>query len=68
MAAQVGGFVTVLYGYSVPVLLRRVKSEQNEEFWHVVGECYVHGIIDREAVRDKGDLSIIDQDEWFELR
>jgi hypothetical protein len=68
MAAQVGDVVTVLYGCSVPVLLRPMPNAVNVEWWNVVGECYVHGIMDGEAVRDREDPSVMDRDEWFELR
>lgn len=66
MAAQTGDVVTVLYGCSVPVLLRPVKEMGSLVYWNVVGECYVHGIMDGEMVRD--DPQAMDRDEYFELR
>ncbi|KUJ09479.1 uncharacterized protein LY89DRAFT_741186 [Mollisia scopiformis] len=68
MAAQIYDVVCILYGCSVPVLLRPMPSPMNVEYWSVVGECYVHGIMDGEAVRESTDPSSMDRDEYFELR
>ncbi|CZR63077.1 uncharacterized protein PAC_12974 [Phialocephala subalpina] len=64
MAAQVGDVICILYGCSVPVVLRPMQGVGNTEWWCVVGECYVHGVMDGEAVDHGG----IDRDENFELR
>jgi hypothetical protein len=45
MAAQVGDEICILYGCSVPVVLRL-----EGDHWLLVGECYVDGIMDGEAV------------------
>ena len=37
----------ILYGCSVPVLLRQQSDEMG---YAVVGECYVHGMMDGEAI------------------
>jgi hypothetical protein len=39
--AQIGDEIMVLYGASVPVILRRLVSS----YW-LVGECYIHGAMD----------------------
>lgn len=39
------GFICILYGCSVPVVLRKVRDEDTDE----EGECYVHGLMDSEA-------------------
>lgn len=42
--------ICILYGCSVPVVLRRsVDPLTDEEYFTFVGECYVHGIMDGEA-------------------
>ncbi|KAE8447560.1 hypothetical protein EG329_010690 [Mollisiaceae sp. DMI_Dod_QoI] len=41
-------FVCVLFGCSVPVLLRPSKSSLGE--YHLVGEAYVHGVMDGEII------------------
>ncbi|KAH7370371.1 heterokaryon incompatibility protein-domain-containing protein [Rhexocercosporidium sp. MPI-PUGE-AT-0058] len=43
--AKKGDLICVLYGCSVPVLLRKV-----DEHYILVGECYVHGLMDGEAL------------------
>ncbi|CAD6592218.1 MAG: hypothetical protein ASARMPRED_006120 [Alectoria sarmentosa] len=58
--ADRGDVVCVLLGCSFPMLLR-----PHEQFYRVVGPCYVHGIMEGEAIdwlnkgiRDVGDISI----------
>jgi hypothetical protein len=51
-----GNEVWVLAGLSVPVLLKKGSSE-NKRF--VVGEAYVHGAMNGEAVRGKDVVSIV---------
>lgn len=46
---EFGDAICILYGCSVPVVLRRVGS-----YHKVVGECFVYGIMDGEAV--SGDV------------
>ncbi len=58
---QVGDKICVLFGCSVPVILRKVGDH------HIfIGESYVHGIMDGEAIKqmNDGDLS----EEEFVLR
>lgn len=43
--AQVGHLVCIIYGCSVPIVLKRVGKN-----FHFIGECYVHGMMDGEAV------------------
>jgi len=42
--AELGDCVCILYGSSVPMVLR-YESER----WTIVAECYVHGIMDGEG-------------------
>ena len=49
MAAQVGDIIVILYGCTVPVVLRP-KEEIEQSVFQLVGECYVHGIMDGEAI------------------
>jgi hypothetical protein len=41
VSAQMGDVIMVLYGLSVPVVLRKLESS----YW-LVGECYIHGAMD----------------------
>lgn len=43
--AEVGHLVCIIFGCSVPVVLKRVGKDLN-----FIGECYVHGMMDGEAV------------------
>ncbi|PVH83556.1 HET-domain-containing protein [Cadophora sp. DSE1049] len=43
--AKKGDLICVLYGCSVPVILRKV-----DKHYILVGECYVHGLMDGEAL------------------
>lgn len=52
--AEKGDLVCVLFGCSVPVVLRRFErpelSEQNARTFQFVGECYIDGFMDGEAL------------------
>jgi len=63
MEAQVGDIICVLYGCSVPVVLRE-KEENGKKIWLLIGECYVHEIMDGEAVED----ILEDEEVMFELQ
>ncbi len=42
--------ICILYGCSVPVVLRRhCDYKTGQEFFQFIGECYVHGLMDGEA-------------------
>ena len=58
---QENDFICILYGCSVPVVLREQKLGE-ETFWELVGECYVHGMMDGEAMEQDR------VDEQFEIR
>ncbi|CAM6085744.1 unnamed protein product [Calypogeia fissa] len=53
---QVGDIVAVLIGSKAPFIVR--IDEENH--YQLVGEAYVHGIIDGEAIRSKFDIVNID--------
>ncbi|PMD13389.1 hypothetical protein NA56DRAFT_612283 [Hyaloscypha hepaticicola] len=65
-AAQVGDFICILYGCSVPVVLRRQEDMNGKGFFQVVGESYVHRIMDGEALATAKASGIFEED--FELR
>ncbi|KAI9652612.1 MAG: hypothetical protein M1821_008359 [Bathelium mastoideum] len=48
-AAQKGDTVCVLYGCSVPVVLRKVVGE---EYYVLIGECFLEGFMSGEAVQN----------------
>jgi hypothetical protein len=51
MAAEVEDIICILYGCSVPVVLRPQKDKSGESFYYLVGECYVDGMMDGVAVK-----------------
>ena len=50
--AREGDRVAVVYGCSTPVLIRGIGDGEAE--WRLVGECYVYGLMDGEAVTMDG--------------
>lgn len=56
-----GDLICILYGCSVPVVLRDIRNPQ-QNFYQVIGETYTHGTMEGEAMEDfKG------REETFEL-
>ncbi|KAG4437796.1 hypothetical protein IFR05_006731 [Cadophora sp. M221] len=49
---RIGDKVCILFGCSVPVLLRQKPRGKDSEFLFI-GECYVHGMMDGEAITSK---------------
>ena len=41
--------ICILYGCSVPVVLRKHCAGESDEHYSFIGECYVHGIMEGEA-------------------
>lgn len=62
MAAQVGDIICVLFGCSVPVVLR----PQTGGWFQLVGECYVYGIMNGEVCETAKSSGYSEQE--FELR
>lgn len=50
MATEIGDELCILYGCSVPVVLRRQMSEEGRPFYQLIGECYVNKMMDGEAI------------------
>ena len=49
--ADIGDVVCILYGCSVPCILRKI-NEETDEHYILVGEAYIYGKMDGEAVID----------------
>jgi hypothetical protein len=47
--AAVGDIVCILWGCSVPVVLRERNEENGRRYFNFVGECYLDGMMDGEA-------------------
>ena len=54
-SCEEGDSVFILYGCSVPVILRQIDDGNSYKF---IGECYVHGMMDGEAImlKDQQDM------------
>ena len=69
--AKEGDSICILYGCSVPVVLRRISAtdaDQNPSYMFI-GECYVHDMMEGEAfelARERNDRKLPEQK--FELR
>ena len=48
--AERGDAVVVLQGCSVPLVLKEVRTASGDVRWRIVGECYLHGIMNGEAM------------------
>jgi hypothetical protein len=55
-----GDMVAVVLGAQTPFLVRRVKGTAEMNIFQLVGECYIHGIMDGEALEGMTDTSIIE--------
>lgn len=49
--AEAGDRIGVLFGSGVPFVLRRWNSAEGKRVWKIVGECYVHGIMQGEVIQ-----------------
>ena len=49
--AKVGDVVCVLLGCSVPVVLSRIDASDPDSGYELVGEAYLHGVMDGEVLR-----------------
>ena len=63
--------VCILFGCSVPIVLRGQKdATTGRDYFHFIGECYIHGIMEGEALelaKRESDNDWIEKQE-FELR
>jgi hypothetical protein len=64
---QIEDPVCILYGCSVLVILRKVPKSESQEFaqFHPIGECFIYGIMDGEAI--DGQKKGLYADEMFEI-
>jgi hypothetical protein len=64
-----GDLICIVYGCSVPVVLRKAfinDATEGKYYYELIGECYVHGMMDGEAFRILQEMKI--DKEVFELR
>ncbi|KAK1750076.1 heterokaryon incompatibility protein-domain-containing protein [Echria macrotheca] len=67
--ARIGDKICILYGCSVPVLLRKqIHSSGNSWHWELIGEAYVDGFMDGEAIRRLSPATLRSLEVLFEIR
>jgi hypothetical protein len=66
--AQEGDSICILYGCSVPVVLRKSLGANGSHYWELVGEAYVHGLMDGEALRGLTDKARREREIEFDMR
>jgi hypothetical protein len=66
--ARVGDHICILYGCSVPVVLRKHQASEDSNYWQLVGDAYVHGIMDGEAIKQTSEEELRRKEKIFELR
>lgn len=64
--------VCILFGCSVPILLRRhIDADTSEDYFQIIGECYIHGMMEGEALelarRESGNNTLPTK-QMFEIR
>jgi len=48
-----GDMICIIFGCSVPVVLRKVSTGGGNSHFEFIGECYVHGMMDGEALEGR---------------
>lgn len=48
--AKIGDCIYIIFGCTVPVVLREFSTNDDENYFEFVGECYVNGYMDGEAI------------------
>ncbi|EAT87361.1 hypothetical protein SNOG_04970 [Parastagonospora nodorum SN15] len=66
--ARIGDQICILYGCSVPVVLRKLESPDQTLQWQLVGDAYVHGIMDGEFLRGLTGDERIEKEQTFAIR
>lgn len=52
--AEPGDRIAVMLGTGVPFVLRRCSTAEGKRGWKIMGECYVHGIMQGEVIQKWG--------------
>jgi hypothetical protein len=65
--ARIGDHLCILYGCSVPVVLRKLSSTENELRWQLIGDAYVYGHMDGEAIRFMSPTTMKSTEKNFKL-
>jgi hypothetical protein len=66
--AKVGDQLCIIYGCSVPVVLRKEWTGNEQYHWHFVGEAYVHGYMDGKGISSLTPTTIRHAETGFKMR
>jgi hypothetical protein len=66
--ARIGDRICILYGCSVPVVLRKIIESDESYHWKLVGDVYVHGIMDGEAFEHASEEELERRTVVFHIR
>jgi hypothetical protein len=65
--AKVGDQVCILYGCTVPVVLRQLTHATDGSSWHLIGDAYVHGIMDGEVISSSSSEALKSLETEFKM-
>jgi hypothetical protein len=65
--AKVGDQVCILYGCTVPVVLRQLTHATDGSSWHLIGDAYVHGIMDGEVISSSSSEALKSLETEFKI-
>lgn len=65
--AQIGDIICIVFGYSIPVLLRKDLSDRGD-YYNLIGEVYLHDMMDGQALFGKTEQEVEDTGRIFMLR
>jgi hypothetical protein len=66
-SARVGDSICILYGCSVPVVLRKHQDPHTETYWQLIGDAYAHAFMDGDLFRQtQEEIEAMEVD--FDLR
>jgi hypothetical protein len=66
--AKIGDHICILYGCSVPVVLRKQWDNEEGQYWQLVGDVYVDGIMEGEAISGASQEMLDKMEVDFEIR
>ena len=67
-SVQNGDAICILFGCSVPVILREHNMNDDSRYYELIGECYIHGMMNGDALKERNDPSRKISNEEFIIR
>ncbi|KAL6703882.1 hypothetical protein ACN47E_009016 [Coniothyrium glycines] len=66
--ARIGDHICLLYGCSVPVILRQVTYGDQLQAWKLIGDAFVYGVMEGEAFRTVFKHTMTNEEMEFNIR